>query len=292
MSAVSQILVSGLTLGAMYAVATLGLSLMWGALRMLNMAHGALLTLGGYLAYTASAWLGLPAPVAFLVAAGVGAFAGWLIYRFVVHPMLDNPSFETNVIIATVGLGLIIENGILQIYGGQPLGQPVAVAGLTTVFGITFQSQNGIVFLTAVGLIVLVHVLLRRTRFGAAVRASVQQREGALVVGVPVNRVFAQILALSGALVAVSGVMLTSIAQLSPTVGTDPMLKAFIMCVLAGLGNVAGSLVAAFALALLEVSIQFAFGARWGFPALLLIVVLILIWRPYGIFSRTSISRQ
>ena len=292
MNAFSQILVSGLTLGGMYALATLGLSLIWGALRMLNMAHGALLAMGGYLAFTASAKFGLPMQFAFVFAAAGGALAGWLIYRFIVHPMLDNRDFETHIIIATVGLGLIVENSILQIYGGQPLRQPVSVSGLTSVFGITFQTQNAIVFCTALALVGLVHLLLWQTRFGAAVRASVQQREGALVVGVPVNRIFAQTLALSGALVAISGIMLTSIAQLSPTVGTDPMLKAFIMCVLAGLGNVGGSILAAFALALLEVTIQYAFGARWGFPTLLLMVILILNWRPYGIFSRTVVSRQ
>jgi len=103
--------------------------------------------------------------------------------------------------------------------------------------------------------------------------------------------VFAQVLALAGMVAAVSGVMLGSLTSLVPTMGYDPMLKAFIICVIAGLGNTAGSCYAAFLLGLFEASIQYFLGVRWAFPLLLLLVMVALIWRPYGVFGRRKVVR-
>ena len=110
-------------------------------------------------------------------------------------------------------------------------------------------------------------------------------------MGVNVGRVFAQVMGIAGVVAAISGVMLSSITTLAPTMGYDPMLKAFIICVIAGLGNVPGALVAAFVLGLFEAVVQFAVGVRFGFPALLALVIVALIWRPYGVFGRRQVRR-
>lgn len=291
MDVVIQILVTGATLGAMYALATIGLSLLWGSLGMLNMAHGAMLTFGGYIAFTAMVDLGLPMPAALVLALAAGAVFGLLIYYLVVRHMLRSAAFETNVIIATVGLAIALENSILQVYGGQPFGQPLSVSGSFSIGSVNVPFQNLLIVVLAVVLMSLVAWLLKGTRMGRAIRAVSQSREAALLMGVPVDRVFAQVLALAGLLAAFSGVLLSSITMLSPTLGADPMLKAFIMCVVAGLGNIPGSIIAAFALAVLEASVQYLAGARWGFPALLGIVIVALIWRPYGVFGRVQVRR-
>ena len=127
---------------------------------------------------------------------------------------------------------------------------------------------------------------------GRAIRATAQNRDAAQLMGVPVRLVFTQVLVFAGMLAAVSGIMLSSITTLAPTMGYDPMLKAFIICVIAGLGNVSGALYAAFILGLLEAFIQFYFGVRYGFPALLLLVIVALIWRPYGVFGKSKVARQ
>jgi branched-chain amino acid transport system permease protein len=127
----TAILIAGLTTGALYALATVGLSLVWGSMGMLNMAHAAMLTLGGYSAYTFSTALGLPAFVGFLGAIVVGAIAGGLLYILIVRNLLknDKATFESNVMIATVGIGIALENTILLTYGGQPLKQPISATG-------------------------------------------------------------------------------------------------------------------------------------------------------------------
>ena len=122
-----SVLITGLTLGALYALATIGLSLVWGSMGMLNMAHAALLTLGGYVAFSVIVSLGLPLVAGFAGAIVVGAVAGGALYLLVVRNLLknDKATFESNVMIATVGVGIALENTILLIYGVA--GLPVAI---------------------------------------------------------------------------------------------------------------------------------------------------------------------
>lgn len=291
MDVLIQIVASGLTLGAMYAVSTAALSLVWGALGMLNMAHGAVLTFGGYICWWAITTLGLPPLLGLPVALAAGALLGLLIYGGAVLPMLRSRSFETNIIIATFGLGIALEDLILKGFGAYPLPQPLTMPGGFSIGKVYIPAQNLTILIASIGLMVLVALLLERTRSGRAIRATAQNRDAARLMGVRVGRVYAQVLALSGALAAVGGIMVSSLAALSPTMGGDPMLKAFIICVVAGLGNIYGAIIAALGLGLIEAAAQFLFGVRFGFATLLLIVIVVLIWRPYGLFGRKQVIR-
>lgn len=289
----SAVIVSGLTTGALYALATIGLSLVWGSMGMLNMAHAAMLTLGGYAAFTAVTTLGLPPVFGLAGAMAAGAAAGAVLYYAVVRNLLGSTvaAFESNVMIATVGLGIALENAILLSYGGQPLKQPLFVAGSTALGPFALPYQNGLIVAVVILMMAATALLLNRTRMGRAIRATAQNREAAQLMGVPVRTVYLQVLVLSGLLAGVCGVMVSSMTQLSPTLGADPMLKAFIMCVVAGLGNLPGAVAAAFGLALLEAFVQYGLGARWGFPSLLFVVIAVLIWRPAGLFGRAQVRR-
>ena len=292
MDTLIQIVVSGLTLGAMYALSTIGLSLVWGSLNMLNMAQGALLAIGGYASYAAITALGLPVILGLPAAMLVGFLVGLAVYFVVVRFMLNDPAFETNVIIATVGLAIVLENVVLKLFGAYPFTQPFQLPDGLRIGAVYVPYQNLVIMAVSLVLMAATAWLIARTRMGRAIRATAQNRDGALLMGVPVRRVFAQVLALGGVLAAVSGVMLSSITTLAPTMGYDPMLKAFIICVIAGLGNTMGALFAAFALGLIEAGVQFELGVRFGFPVLLLLVIVALILRPEGVFSRRRTARQ
>jgi branched-chain amino acid transport system permease protein len=291
MDVLIQIIASGLTLGAMYAVATIGLSLVYGSLNMLNMAHGALLTLGGYICYATITHLGFHPALALIAAALVCAAAGLIIYVFATLPLLRAENFETNIFIATIGIGAIIENLMLKSFGPYPIPQPLGISGQVVIGNVHIPVQNIMILATALILMAAVALLLQKTRTGRAIRATSMNREAAQLMGVRVGQVYAQVLALSGALAAVSGIMISSIATLTPVMGGDPMLKAFIVCVVAGLGNVYGAVIAAIVLGLLEAGTQYVFGVRWSFATLLLIVILVLIWRPSGLFGRRQVVR-
>lgn len=289
------ILVTGLTNGALYALATIGLSLVWGSMGMLNMAHGAMLALGGYVAFTVATTLGLPIWLGLLGAAIAGAAFGAALYLSVVRSLLKSggPGFETSVMIATVGISIALQNTILLVYGGQALRQPFNVqGGIALAGGGVMPMLNVVIVIVALVVMAVVGLVISRSRMGRAIRATAQNRDAALLMGVPVERIYLQVLALSGALAGVCGVLLSSVTQLSPTLGADPMLKAFIMCVVAGLGNLPGAVITAFGLALIEAGVQFGLGARWGFPVLLMLVIAILIWRPNGLFGRAQIRRM
>ena len=291
MDVLVQILSSGLTIGAMYAVSTIGLALVYGSLNMLNMAHGALLALGGYVCLYAMTALGLPALLAVPVAMAVCGAAGLLIYHLAARPMLPSRNFETQIFIATIGhrrgagerdppqlraaaRGPAAEPSRRHHHRQRPHSQPEHPdpRGL--------GSDDGGVAL-----------LLNNTRMGRAIRATAQNRDAAQLMGIRIGRVYAQVLAISGALAAVSGIMISSLSGLLPNMGGDPMLKAFIICVVAGLGNVYGAAAVALVLGLLEAAIQYVFGVQYSFAILLLIVIAVLIWRPAGLFGRSQVVR-
>jgi branched-subunit amino acid ABC-type transport system permease component len=275
----------------MYALSTIALSLVWGSLNMLNMAQGALLTIGGYISFAVITYLGFPLFIGLVTAAGTGALIGLVMYFGIIQFMFEKDDFETNVIIATIGLAMMMESIVLKAFGAYPFQQPFAVGGGVRLSDVHIPYQNLVIIGVSVVMMAATAWMLGHTRLGRAIRATAQSRDAALLNGVPVRRIFAQVLALSGLLAAVSGVMLSSITTLAPTMGYDPLLKAFIICVIAGLGNVAGALYAAFFLGVFEASVQYFLGVRFGFPTLLLLVIVALIWRPYGVFSRKKVAR-
>lgn len=286
-----QILFSGLTLGAVYAVSTIGLALIYGALNMLNMAQGGLLALGGYMAMWAMQTMGFPAPLAALTAMAAGAVAGGLIFLLAARPMLGGEGFETRIFIATIGIGLMLESLILKAFGPQPQAQSLRLDGGLMFGRVNLPWQNLLIFATALAMLAGVALLLGRSRLGRAIRATSMNREAAQLMGVPIRRIYLTILMLSGALAALSGIMISSLSGLLPNMGADPMLKAFIVCVVAGLGNVPGAALVAFAIGMLEALIQYLFGVQYAFAILLCLVIAVLIWRPQGIFGQKEVVR-
>ena len=286
-----QILITGATLGAMYALASVGLSLIFGTLGMFNMAHGLFMTLGAYAAYSAASALHLPLVLGFVVAMAAGGLIGVLTHLLIVRFMLGTPDFGMNIMVATAGLAIILQDLILKTYGGYPYPQPVRVDGFTQLGGVTITFQALVNVAVALALILGTAWLLMKTRFGRAIRATAMNREAAMLMGVKADTVFLQVMALAGMLAGVAGLMISTQATLSPQMGADPLLKAFVICVVAGLGNVWGAGVCAFGLALLESAIGYYFGMRFGFPTMLMLVIVILILRPQGLFGREKVVR-
>jgi len=282
---------SGLNLGAMYAAAAIALALLWGALGMLNMAQGALLAIGGYASYSVVEFLGFPWWLGFPAAMVVGAVIGGLLYFATVKWMYDSPTFDTSIVIATVGVAIVVENLLLKIFTAYAKKQPFLVDHGILMGSVTMRYQTLINIGIAVVLMAFVFWLLNRTRMGTAIRAVSQDRDAAQLMGVSVQRVFFQTLVIAGAVAGGSGVLLTSIIPMSPYVGHDPLLKAFIICVVAGLGNIPAAFCAAFVLAWFEAGVSYTFGTRFGFPSMLMLVILVLLWRPYGLFGRGGVTR-
>ncbi len=283
-----QILASGLTLGAMYAISTVGLALVFGAMNMLNMSHGAILALGGYLSYFALQSLGLHPLLGVAFAVAVCAAVGVVIYHLIARPMLRSSNFETRIFIATIGVGAVLESVILKLFGPQPKPQPAAMQGTVSWDQVYLPYQNLLILGAAILLMTALGLMLQKSRIGRAIRATAQNRDAAQLMGVRIGFVYALVLAISCGLAAVSGITTSSLSSLLPNMGADPMMKAFIICVVAGLGSVPGSVTAALFVGLFEAVVQYTLGVRFSFALLLLLVIVVLIWRPHGVFGRSQ----
>jgi len=260
-------------------------------MNVLNMAHGAIMVVGGYVCYSAATFLGSGGPASFAMALAAGAAMGALLYLALVRPLRQRKGFETLIIIASFGLGLIIENLILKTYGAYPIAQPIALEGGWAFEQVFVPYQNAVVLASSSLILIVLALFLGKTRTGRAIRATSISAPAAQLQGVPVRRIYLLVMMLSGSLAAASGVLLSTLTTLAPTMGYDPMLKAFIVCVAAGLGNASGALFVALLLGVFEAAVGFYLGVRFGFSFLLTLVILSLIWRPSGLFGGKDLQR-
>ncbi len=291
MEAILQIIVSGLTLGAMYALGSVGLALTYGTMRMFNMAHGLFMAIGAYAAYSAADALALPLPLAMVGGIAAGGIAGALLHLTVVRFMLDKENFEINILVATAGVGILLQDILLKLFGAYPFRQPVQVDGVFRFGGIVISVQSVLIVVIAFALIVSLAWALTRTRFGLAIRATAMNRDAARLMGVNASVTYLQVLTIAGMLAGAAGILISSLSTLSPDMGTNPAIRAFVICVVAGLGSVGGAGVTAIALGLIEAAVQYYIGARFGLPLMLALVIVVLIRRPAGLFGRQEIER-
>lgn len=278
-----QAITSGILYGSIYGLMAMGLTLVWGSLRLLNMAHGALYLAGGYLAWAFVHGLALPVIVA-LPAAVLGAAAiGVVLQTVLITPMLAKPGWDSASIIATVGASISMESGALLLFGPETRKLPGLVDGQVMLGGVSIEWHKILVVVVALLCLHALDAFLRRSRHGLAIRAVAQNMDAARLMGVPVRRVFAIVMGLSAALAGLAGVLLTPIYYLSPGSGFDPMLKALVVTIFGGLGSTRGTLHAAYLIGLLEAFLQVYLGAGWALPGIFLFVILILAIRPSGL---------
>jgi branched-chain amino acid transport system permease protein len=275
---------SGLVLGSIYALMAMGFTLIYGAMRFLNLALGSLFMLGGYVAWILASTYGLY-PLfgiigAFLAVGAVGAGT----YQVVVRPLIGRPGWDMATIIGTLGIGIAIENLVLLRYGPRNKSIPSMVEGGFNIGSILrVQYLHLLIVVVSTTVLVLMGIFLIRSRHGLAIRAVAQNRDAAYLVGVSVHRTFTLVMAISAGLAAVAGVLLSAIYFLSPTMGLAMALKALIVTIFGGLGSIPGTLYAALVVGLFESYISMYFGVRWALPALFAFLIAVLVVRPGGL---------
>ena len=292
LDSILQILVSGLTLGSIYAISAIGLALLWGVMGMLNLAHGTFMAIGAYASVYAVTTLGMPwflgLPIAFLV----GLAVGWLLYQTTVRWMMGTENYETTIVVATVGIAILIKSLLFIFFTANPKRQPFAIDGGVYLSEVFLPYQTLMIIGITLSIMVIVTTVLNKTMMGLAIRATAQHRHAAALMGVRATRVYLQVLMIACALAAVSGVLVSSVENVSPVTGEVAILKVFIICVVAGLGYIPGTILVSFAMALLEVTVQYVIAAKWGYPIMISIAILILIYKPSGIFGAVKVTRS
>lgn len=292
LSSVLQIIVSGMTLGGIYAISAIGLALLWGVMGMLNLAHGTIMATGAYATVFLVGTIGLPSILGMPFALLVGLGFGWLLYQTSVRWMLNTNNFETNIVVVTVGIAIFIKSLLIIGFTANPKRQPLTIDGGFYLGEVFLPFQTLMIIAVTLFLMVAITLILNKTMMGRAIRATSQDRHAATLMGIPVARVYQQVLMIACALAAVSGVLVSSVENVSPVTGEVAILKVFIICVVAGLGYIPGTILAAFAMALFEVTVQYIFSAKWGYPLMISTAILILIYKPAGVFGAVKIRRS
>ena len=281
-----QQLVNALALGGVYALVALGLTLVYGVMRVPNFAHGGLYMLGAYFAYAALTNLGAPYLLAMLIAAVLVALLAALMERLIFFPLRNAP--HVHPMIAAIGVLFFLEAAVQLIWGADFKQIKEPVEGTLNLGGVVITWQRLIVMAASVAAMLGLNFFLKRTLTGATIEAMSQNREGARLVGINTGRVGMLTFAISGALAAIAACLIAPINVVAPSMGEVMNLKVFAIIILGGMGSVPGAIVGAFLLAFAEVFggtyISFDFADVIGFA--LLVVVLAI--RPQGLFRRTA----
>ncbi|SMB89085.1 branched-chain amino acid ABC transporter permease [Deinococcus hopiensis] len=281
-----QNLFNALALGGVYALVALGLTLVYGVMRIPNFAHGGLYMVGAYLTFAALDRLHVPYVAALLLAALGVALLAALLERLVFHPLRNAP--HVHAMIAAIGVLFFLEALIShpRVFGPdfKQIAEPLP--GVLNVGGVILSKQRLIVLAASVLAMLGLNFFLKRTTTGATIEAMSQNREGARLVGIDVNRVGMLTFGISGALAAAAAALIAPLVSVSPSMGEVMNLKVFAIIILGGMGSVPGAIVGAFLLAFAEVFggfyINLDFADVIGFAAL----VLVLAIRPEGLFRR------
>jgi branched-chain amino acid transport system permease protein len=282
-----QFLANGLVTGAFYALSALGLTLIFGLMRVVNFAHGEFYMLGGVLGWYVTAQLGLDFFSGMvLVAVIMGAF-GYFVDRLLIERVRDQG--EEPGILLTIGLSIFLANSALLVVGTAPQKIDGPVTNSLVVFGPIVTTQLRLFAVAVCALLIIgAHLLVRKTKLGRAMRATFQDPMAAKLAGIKTERVYAATFALGSTLAALSGMLLGSIYSAQVAVGGIISLKAFVVVILGGMGSFPGAILGGLILGVAE--------SMWGGYVStglvdiigFAIVILTLIFKPYGLFSTRS----
>jgi len=280
-SLVAQAVVSGVLSSGLYALVSVGLALAIGVIGIINFAHGEFFMVGAFLTYALYVTFGIDPVLAVLFVAPALFLIGAVIYRSTIQHVLDAP--ELNQMLLTFGIGIVLQNLALLIWGGDPR----SIAGIAyrsvgfQFAGISVGLVQLVSFAVSLALVGGLYWSLSHTRLGRAMRAVAQNRVGASLVGLEVNRIYLFAFALSALLAGIGGVMIAVIQSPTPTIGLAFTLKAFSIVVLAGLGNIRGILAASLVVALSEslVATLVPNGGTLSNAVFFAIIFLALVWR-------------
>lgn len=291
-----QAVVTGLLLGGVYSLVSMGLTLIFGVLDVLNFAHGALMALAMYTSFVLVSNAGFGPYLSIVVSVPLLFFIGVLVQRFLLDRIMDQP--HENQLLLTFGLALLIENVLLMFFSATPrtVGFPYAQTGLplgvTTipgsldVFGAVADLPRVIAFIGSLVIAGLLYYILRRTSLGTAIRAVAENPDGASMVGIDVRRMHMITFGLGTACVAAAGTLVLPFLSLQPTTGEQFNVIAFVVVVLGGLGNVVGALIGGLLIGLVqELGGAFVPGVDKLF-FVFVVFVLVLLLRPQGLLGR------
>jgi branched-chain amino acid transport system permease protein len=284
-----QKLAFGLFVGSNYGVVAVGLTLIFGVMRVLNVAHGELLMLGGYVSYLAFTFAGVDPYLSVVLSAlclfvlGLGLNAA--LFQFVER--LDEEHRIKNSLLISFGLALVLQNLALLGFSADEHSVRASYAGgAFTLAGVVFPYTRVLTFVVGSAVVAVLYVLLQRTYFGMAIRATALDWEAAALAGVNVSRTYLLTFGIGSALAGIGGSLVLVTFSISPSIGLSWTLKALVVVVLAGMGSIHGAFLAGLLLGAVENLSTIWIGAEYQQVVGLLLFLAVLLLRPRGLFAR------
>ena len=279
---VEQITANALLLGLAYSMVGLGLSLVLGIMNVLNISHGAMYVLGAYFAYSLAIQMHFQVILAFVISAAIVFLVGFVIEVLLIHRVASDPS---RVMLLTFGVAIIIEEISLLRWGGTAIPTPAIAKGFTVIGGaIDFPTEELVAAVVALAVALCTVAFLRLTKFGKAMRMVAQNSEAALSVGVSTRWTFAIALGIGSMYAGLSGALLSPQTFVYPDYQWYPLIYAFVVVIIGGLGSVIGSVVGGLIFGILETVGQVIFPSSADVLVFILIVIILLV-RPRGLFG-------
>jgi branched-chain amino acid transport system permease protein len=278
-------MINGLSIGVAVVLMALGLTIIFGLLDVINMAHGEFYAIGAYVA-VAILGLGLSFWWALALTPVLMAALGYVTERGLIQRVFHSRDRHTLTLLLTFGIAVVLEDVLKIIFGANPLRIESPISGGTELLGLFFPNYR--LFVMGLGGLVIaaVWVLVFRTSLGAMVRAAAYDRHMSASLGVPVSRVYAATFAFGVALAGISGVLLAPIYSVFPTMGRDFVLIAFSVVIIGGMGSIKGAVLAGLLLTQIQSLSSLFISPVWNDPLLFGIMVLVLMWRPQGLFGK------
>lgn len=272
-----QLLLNGVLIGAVFALAAYGLALVWGVTNVKNLAQGDFVMMGGYLGYTISSFGLHPILTIFPVAALMFGY-GWIIYKLVINRVIQRELFTS--LLATFGLAIVMQQGMNLIFGPEVLTADSGFKTREMFDGLVTVTDIRLISFVLCGALALALVLfMKRSRMGQAIRATAQDARAARVMGVDTERVYAFTFSLNSAICGVAGVLISMIWVLQPFYGIAYSVRAFVIVTAAGLGNLPGVIIMALGLGTIEQFSGFVLGAQFQQATVVCLLLIVLIWR-------------
>lgn len=284
------LIASGILLGGLYALMATGLAIVWTTLGIFNFAHGAFVALGAYVAWQVSQ--SVTGGFGFLIAAIASAIVmfgvGFVLHYALVKPFERNANLVLLAVITTLAGASIIENGILLSWGPRDKQIAPPIDGTIGLMGAELNLWDVVILFVVLAILAALALFLRRTTIGRALRATAQNREAAELMGLNVSLLFALTIGLSAATAALAGIFIGSLRFISPTFGTDPLMKSLIVVILGGVARFTSPIYAAFIVGIAEAFSAYYLGLYWAPAVLFAMMIAVLLIKPEGLFGHRS----
>jgi len=280
-----QAIMNGLTMGSIYVLLGLGLWLIFGILGVVNFAQGEFYMVGAYFAYLVASLFGTNIILILIITILLSSLFGLILEKSIFHLLYNVPHYIS--IGITIGISIFLLNFALFIFGPEPLEIRISFADKLVDFGFFCCSfQRIFIIIITIGMVILLELFIHKTTLGKTMRAITQDKEAAYLMGINVNKVGSITVALSAALAGIGGVLVGPVFLVFPTMGVLPCLKAFIVVIMGGMGDVIGIMVAGISLGMVESITTIYISSMYKDIIVFTILILILLIKPRGLLSK------